>query len=371
MTSATLNRRESGGTHRRVKALLLLLVLVPSVAVAQPVNPYEEETSGDREVDVTVAVALIARARVLADEGAYADAKQLVVEALVRDPGNAEAKPFLVELNQRLGIVDPAPRPVEPPRPPPIEPIEPPADDLADVPEPARYVRPGAFTRYVGGVVGGAVAGGLFADVVTGLDDTSEDQVLTGVVLGAAAGTVLARGLGKAELTKGDFALINSMTAWGLAGGMMFGFALDPPEGEAYSLNGVLGIAGGYFIGHAAARKSDLSTQRMARVNLAAFVGVAAPWLLYAAVADDETTDDEQVFGWLSTAGLVGGVYLGFRWTRNMKPGSELDSIEANRPIALFELGRGGWGAGGLSMMPLHGPARGTGAGLSLASGTW
>lgn len=355
-----------------MRALLLLLVLMPSVAVAQPVDPYEEEGGGgDQEVDVTVAVALIARARVLADEGAYADAKQLVVEALVRDPGNAEAKAFLAELNQRLGIVDPAPRPVEPPPPPPIDPIEPQAlgGDLADVPEPARYVRPGAFTRYVGGVVGGAVAGGLFADVVTGLDDTTEDQVLTGVVLGAAAGTVLARGLGKAELTKGDFALINSMTAWGLAGGMMFGFALDPPEGEAYSLNGVLGIAGGYFIGHAAARKSDLSTQRMARVNLAAFVGVAAPWLLYAAVADDETTDDEQVFGWLSTAGLVGGVYLGFRWTRNMKPGSELDSIEANRPIALFELGRGGWRAGGLAMMPLQGRARG--GGLSLASGTW
>lgn len=362
-----------------MRALALLLVALPSVALAQPVDPYGDPPpstpiTDDNEVDVTVAAALVARARVLADEGAYADAKQLVVEALVRNPGDAAAKAFLVELNQRLGIVDP---PVS--RPPPVEPVPPgptglpatpPPEDLVDTPGPdTGYVRPGAFTRYAGGIVGGAVAGGLFADVVTGLDDTTEDQVLTGVVLGAAAGTVLARGLGKAELTKGDFALINSMTAWGLAGGMMFGFALDPPEGEAFSLNGVLGIAGGYFIGHAAARKSDVSSARMARVNLAAFVGVAAPWLLYAAVSDDETTDDEQAFGWLSTAGLIGGVYLGFRWTRGMKPGSEVDAREAARPIALFELGRGGWRAGGLSLMPLQGNARG--GSLSLASGTW
>jgi hypothetical protein len=350
-----------------VRALLLLLVALPSVALAQPVDPYGEVPPADDEVDTAVSLALIARARVLAGEGQYADAKQLVVEALVRTPGDAEAKAFLVELNRRLGIVDPPPpRPVEPPPPP----LELPPDGLIDRAGPdTGYVRPGAFTRYVGGVVGGAVAGGLFADVVTGLDGTSEGQVLTGMVLGAAAGTVLARGLGKAELTKGDFALVNSMTAWGLAGGLMFGFALDPPEGEAYSLNGVLGIAGGYFIGHAAARKTDVSTARMARVNLAAFVGVAAPWLLYAAVSDDSTSDDEQAFGWLSTLGLVGGVYLGFRWTRDMKPGSEVDALEADRPIALFEHGRAGWRAGGLSLMPLQGAARG--GSLSLASGTW
>jgi hypothetical protein len=218
-------------------------------------------------------------------------------------------------------------------------------------------------------VVGGGIAGGLFADVVTGLDGTSEDEVVTGVVLGATAGALMSKVLGKAELTRGDYALINSMTAWGLTGGLTFALALDPPEGEAYSLNGVLGIAGGYLIGHAAARKSDMSSARMARVNLSAFAGAAVPWLVYAAVADDTTSDDEQAFGFISTVGLLGGVYLGFRWTRNMKPGSEVDQAEADRaPMALFQHGHGGWRAGGLAMNRTH---DGRGSTLSLLSGSW
>jgi hypothetical protein len=319
----------------------------------------------DPELDTAVSVALLARARVLSDEGAYADAKQLVVEALMRVPGDPEAKAFLVELNARLGIVD-----APPPRPQVIEteplftpaPVEPPAPETT-------YVRPGVFTRYWGGVVGGAIAGGLFADVVTGLESTSEDQVFTGIILGATAGAVLSRAFGKAELTRGDYALIHSMTAWGLTGGMMFGLALDPPEGEAYSLNGVLGIAGGYLIGHAAARKSDVSSARMVRVNLAAFAGAALPWLIYAGVADDSTSDDEQAFGLISTVGLVSGVYLGFRWTRNMKAGSAVDQAELDRaPLALFQRGAGGWHAGGLALTPTHDRRGST---LSLLSGTW
>jgi hypothetical protein len=339
---------------------------VPVPDSPSPTPPPEEQAppGADPELDATISLALISRARVLADEGAYADAKQLVVEALVRTPGDAEAKAFLVELNAKLGIVDaPPPRPYvyEPPpyQPPPVEPEKP----------KTRYLRPGVFTRYFGGVVGGAVAGGLFADVVTGLDGTSEDEVFTGVVLGATAGAILSRAMGRAELTRGDFALINSMTAWGLTGGLTFGLALDPPEGEAYSLNGVLGIAGGYLIGHAAARKSDVSSARMARVNLAAFAGAALPWLVYAGLADDTTSSDEQAFGFISTVGLLGGVYLGFRWTRGMKAGSAIDQLELDRsPVALFQHGAGGWRTGGLALNRTH-DRRGTT--LSLISGSW
>lgn len=229
---------------------------------------------------------------------------------------------------------------------------------------------PGAFTRYVGGVVGGAVAGGLFADLVTGLDGTNEDQVFTGIILGAAAGGIMARALGNAELTRGDYALVNSMTAWGLTGSLMFAFALDPAEGEAFSLNGVVGTAGGYIIGHIAARKTDVSGPRMARVNLAAFAGAAAPWLIYAAASDDSTGDDEQAFGFLSTAGLIGGIYLGFRWTRSMKSGSAVEQAEYDRvPVALFQHGRsGGWRAGGLALNPVQG---GHGRTLSLVGAAW
>jgi len=157
------------------------------------------------------------------------------------------------------------------------------------------------------------------------------------------------------------------MEAWGLVGGLTFGLALDPPQGEAYSLNGFLGLAGGYLIGHAAARKSDLSTARMARVNAAALVGAVAPWLLYAASSDDTTSSDEQAFGFLSTVGLLGGAYLGFRWTKGMKPGSEVDDHELG-PTALFRHGRAGWTAGGLGLTRAQG---GHGAALTLVGGSW
>ncbi|MBZ0233180.1 MAG: hypothetical protein K8M05_12690 [Deltaproteobacteria bacterium] len=306
--------------------------------------------------------------RVLDGDGATSEARQLVLEALARTPNDPDAKQLLASLERKLGIeqkptrlpIDPAPLPSEY-----ADPIEPPPEE----PPSSGHVRPSGLVRYGGGVLGGAIAGGLFADVVTGLDGTTEDDVLGGAVLGAAAGGLTAYLLTRnTELTTGDHALIDSMAAWGLVGGLTFGLALDPPEGEAYSLNGVIGIAGGYLIGHAAARKTDLSTARMTRVNLAAFVGALTPWLLYAATSDDETNDDEQAFGFLSTVGLLGGAYLGFRWTRNMKPGSG-DGLERDpAPAALFQRTRAGWTAGGIGLSRVQGSR---GATLSVLSGSW
>jgi len=105
----------------------------------------------------------------------------------------------------------------------------------------------------------------------------------------------------------------------------------------------------------------------MTRVNLAAMAGALAPWLLYAATSDPDTNDDEQAFGFLSTVGLLGGAYLGFRWTRNMTPGTA--QLEENAPTALFTRGgSGGWATGGIGLQPVRGSR---GATLSLLSGTW
>ena len=365
-----------------------LVAALPAVAWAQPVDPYGDPpqaggpapaptpapippapSGSDPDVDLAVSQALVARARVLDGEGAYADAKQLVLEALARTPDDADARALLAVLNKKLGIADPAVAPLDPIAPPYDPPTDPIIDPEEPPPPPGSFRRPGRFVRYAGGVVGGAVAGGLFADVSSGLDGTTSDDVTGGVLLGAAAGTLAAYLLEKnVELTTGDHALIDSMATWGLVGGLTFAMALDPPEGEAYSLNGVIGIAGGYLIGHAAARKRDLSTARMARVNTAALIGAAAPWLLYAASSDDSSNDDEQAFGFLSTVGLLGGVYLGFRWTRNMKPGSEYAAERDPGPAALFRRGRHGWTAGGLGMTRAQG---GNGAALTVLGGSW
>lgn len=363
--------------RRRAAAMLslasALVASVPASSWAQPVDPYGDPAptppGADPELDIAVSQALVARARTLDAEGLTSDARQLVLEALVRTPNDPDAKALLADLDRKLGIAAPVPQrlPIDP-APIPPEYQEQITDPEEPEPEPTGYRRPSGFTRYAGGVLGGAIAGGLFADVVTGLDGTSEDDVLGGAVLGAAGGALMAYALNKnSQLTEGDHALINSMTAWGLAGSLTFGMAIDPPEGEAYSLNGVLGIAGGYLIGHAAARKSDLSTKRMTRVNLAAFAGALAPWILYAATEDPDSNDDEQAFGFLSTVGLLGGAYLGFRWTRNMKPGTE--ALERDpAPVALFRKTQSGWTAGGIDMKRTQGSR---GATLTLLGGSW
>ncbi len=344
-------------------------------AWAQPVDPYGEPVptptapgAADPEIELAVAQALVARARVLTGEGAHADAKQLVVEALVRRPGDPEATALLAELNRKLGIVDPpvaAPadlRPPESPRPIADEP-------LPEPPPTGEGRRPDAVVRYAAGVGGGAVAGGLFADVVSGLDDTSSGDILGGVLIGAVVGGGAAYLLERdTHLTVGDHALIGSLATWGLVGGLTFGLAIDPPEGEAYSLNGVVGIVGGYVVGHVAARQSDVSTRRMLRVNAAALIGAAAPWLLYAAASDPDSNDDEQAFGFLSTVGLLGGAYLGFRWTRGMAPGSEVDRARGHGPTALLMRDEAGWRVGGI------GGSRAMGGGglvLTVAGGAW
>ncbi len=340
------------------------------VGADAPRDPYDDApaapAAGDPEVDDAVAEALLGRARVLTGEGAHADAKQLVVEAVVRSPQGpsaAAARALLAELNARLGISD-APPPSPPPDFAPVEVAPPPVE--RDVPwTPAPAPRTTGFVKYAGGIVAGAIAGGLFADVVTGLGGTTPGDVFGGMVLGGLGGGLAAHVLGAPELTAGDHALIDSMAAWGLVGGLTLGLAIDPPEGEAYSLNGVLGIGGGYLVGHVAARRTDITPRRMVRVNGLALVGAAAPWILYGLSSDDSTSADEQTFGFLSAAGLVAGVYLGFRWTRGMTgdPGTA-DAA----PAALFQRGRTGWTTGGVGLTRAQG---GTGAAVTMLSGTW
>ena len=52
-------------------------------------------------------------------------------------------------------------------------------------------------------------------------------------------------------------------------------------------------------------------------------LGGAVPFLLYAAIHDSHSRVDERVVGLLSTGGLVGGAYLGFRITRGMDEGRQ------------------------------------------------
>jgi hypothetical protein len=132
---------------------------------------------------------------------------------------------------------------------------------------------------------------------------------------------------------------------------------MQPAEGEAYSVNAVVGIASGLLVGYVAAPQTNTTERRMLRVAGMAAIGGGLPFLLYAGIYDKSTHGDERLVGGLSTAGLLAGALVGFRLTRNMDVGKDVSPHEKHQddaPIAL--IGRhsdGRWTANGLAVSPL------------------
>lgn len=205
----------------------------------------------------------------------------------------------------------------------------------------------------------GGVIGGLFGDIGK-LNGTTAREVLVAATVGSTVaglgGYALAR---DNKLTRGDIALIDTFAGLGGVGGLTIGMVMQPAESEAYSLNSVLGIAGGVIVGYIAAPQTNTTPRRMLRVAGLAAAGGAAPFLLYAAIHTPTSTVDDRVTGLLSSAGLVAGAYLGFRWTSGMDEG--LDTLDGkpardadDAPIALIGRSSSGrWGLGGLGIQPL------------------
>jgi hypothetical protein len=331
------------------------------------------------------------------------------------------ARAIIIAVNQQLGIQveSPRPRPEPPPvedvdttpiRDPtlPIEPVAPPPEGaprrgrLAGVvhgglyagllgstigafitDEPAKGAVPlgiaaaaaGAFAlpklvdrvhwsearvRTIGSVtVWGGMIGGLFGDIAKRDGSTARD-----VLVGASVGSTLA-GLGgyaftrTRKLTAGDVALIDTLAGIGAVGGFTTGMIMQPAETEAYSVNAVIGVTAGVVVGSFLGPQTNTTPRRMMRVAGAAALGGAAPFLLYAFIRDSGSTVDDRVTGLLSTAGLLGGGYLGLRFTRGMDPGLDtLDDKPAKEPddapLALIRRGSTGrWALGSMAIAPL------------------
>jgi hypothetical protein len=218
------------------------------------------------------------------------------------------------------------------------------------------------------GVVWGGVAGGLFADVVSGLEDSTADDIAVGSAVGAVGGAVLGAGLRTGELTLGDAAVIDATAALGTIAAFQLGLAMAPVETEGYTLNGAIGALGGFVVGHLTARRIDVTPARVAKVTALGAAGAALPWLLWAGSSDDTTDDDEQAFGLLSLAGLAGGVYLGVRITHDADDSSGRDDA----PVALLRKSeRGGWSVGAPSLAPLTTTGGGRGVAVGLVAGAW
>jgi hypothetical protein len=197
----------------------------------------------------------------------------------------------------------------------------------------------------------GGVLGGLFAGAVTGAGEgpPSGKGILLGASIGSAAGLAAGGALAHhRKLTRGDVALVDTLAGIGTAGGLTLGMLMQPAQPEAYAVNSMLGAAGGILVGVIAAPNSNTTPRRMLRVAGLAAAGGALPFLLYAGIYDDRSDGDEQVVGLLSTAGLVGGAYLGFRLTRDMDAGLDVHGPEAADapPAALGRNSDGSWTIG-------------------------
>lgn len=346
---------------------------------APPTTPTAPTANPD---DVVVGQALVARAKQLLDAGFPEDAKQLAEEAMIRVPDGdvaAQAKAIVDEANRQLGIQPPPPTPIQPPVPVVTPPT--PTTDVGPAPEATDPVvagrrwmgfhgaligaslgaglglaldydevrdeeGPGAAIGAAGGLgigyfggrwiagryklnaaqagmIGsaslvGAATGGLIADISDVGGTTPRDVgigVAAGTLVGAAGGVLVAR---NDAFSTGDVALIDSFAFYGLVGGLTVGAIMQPAKDEAYSLNSVIGGVGGWAVGALASPKIDATPRRVSRMVLGALVGGGAPWLLYAGIKDDSTHSDERTIGLISTVGLVGGAYLGYRWSRGL-----------------------------------------------------
>lgn len=238
-----------------------------------------------------------------------------------------------------------------------------------------------AQTRTVGSLnVWGGVLGGLFGQAVTGAGP-DKTPTATGVLLGASIGstTGLLAGIGlarKKRMTRGDVALVDTFAGIGAVGGLTMGMLMQPAQSEAYAVNSLLGIAGGVAVGLLAAPSVNATPRRVLRVAGLAAAGGALPFLLYAGIYDSDTSGDERVVGLLSSIGLLGGAYLGFRLTRGMDAGLDVhDRNEASKDAPAALIGRnsdGSWAFGGLALKPLSkhlSQRQGRGMGITLLGG--
>jgi hypothetical protein len=394
----------------------------PDPAPVAPTDPGAVRASEDPVLAEQVAQSLVLRAQELFDARVFVDAKQLAVEALIRSPKgpSAEQAKFLIAaVNKQLGIVDepakPPPRPSDPVDMTPLKDPTAPADPIPAQPEaPGDGVRTAAsvhsalFGGLIGATIGsfissdspargavpvglgagvlaglylpraldrlhwneaqirtmgagsvwGGVIGGLFADTVK-TSGTSPREVMVGASLvstaGALAGAALAS---KNSYTSGDIALVDTFAGMGTLGGFTIGMLMQPAESEAYSLNAILGAAGGIVVGLIAAPETNTTPRRMLRVAGAAAIGGGTPFLLYAAIRDSSTKADERVTGLLSSVGLVAGAWIGFRLTRDMDLGLDIlggktkDGDDAP-PAVIGRSSAGHWGLGALTIQPL------------------
>jgi hypothetical protein len=368
-------RGRAGGTSEGVRMILLAacLTFAPAVARAQPIDPYGGDDAtkpavpaatppagavaddGDPEVDEAVAASLVDRAKVLMAQEDWADAQELLGEAIAQAPDGAaaaDAKVLLDQVNAKLGITTAQqPPPVD--HPPPVGPggDEPPPVTVPPlVEQPSVHLAGKRFMWHV--ALMGAVTGGLigYASSAENATDPMAPQtntgkgILPGILIGGLGGLAIGTAFRHSSWIDGnDITVIDSFTAMGLVGSLSLGGIMQPVRGEAYAVNGVLGTVAGAVTGLVVAKHHDWSSRRMHRVDLWAATGATVPWLIYA-IGNGSSPGAGRAAGFFSLAGLVGGAWFGFHQTRHWDHAAS-ESVDA--PMAALRRGSDGrWAMG-------------------------
>lgn len=218
---------------------------------------------------------------------------------------------------------------------------------------------------------------GLFADALK-TQGTTANEVFTGVAIGGVLGMVAGSAYAlKVKPSVNDVSMMNSFGGYGTLAGWMLGVAMDPPEGEAYNVNAMLGSVAGIGVGMYLASEYDVPRSRMLRIDLGAGLGVAAAWaLFYPLISDDTTHGDEQAAGLVSVLTGVGGGVAAWYLTRKMGSSkkAEKEGVASPYPSLLRRSSKGAWSTGVPIPRPIYNPAlaprgRGMAMGIDVAAG--
>jgi hypothetical protein len=238
-----------------------------------------------------------------------------------------------------------------------------------------RPLSAGQSAAVVSGTNWGSLALGLFGDAATDIDSEPNEMwkfVAVGGVLGIGGGATYAL---VAEPSEGEVAFVNSLGLYGALGGFLAGVGMQPPHGEAYSINvlvgSTLGLTGGFLLKDYV----SMTRRRTLLMDAGAAGGALVPWILiYPFLSDGETENDEQVAGWISVFTMGGGAALVYYLTREDRDEGESESAALPPPNALARRARDGrWRLGAPLprpfSLPALAPADRTAIGLDLLSG--
>jgi hypothetical protein len=209
-------------------------------------------------------------------------------------------------------------------------------------------LRPGQIGAVTSGGFWSTYTLALFGDVVTGSSTHANDLFRYGAA-GAAVGT----GAGlfyalKAEPSRDEIAIVNSMGFYATTLGFLLGVAMNPARTEAYSLNAAVGAVAGVTVGVLVAPRIELPRRRSLMIDLGAVAGGALPWILLYPFIADSGDGAAQITGALSMVTLAAGAVSAFFLTRGESDGVAEGSQQKMSaygfvPALLQRSADGGW----------------------------